>query len=84
MASNISLLNTAQKLKSKTRIFTLIFGTHNHIASNTTWGSLDEGHSYHLGEKCYPGDLYYPLGLTQEGYKSCLGNIFHPGDSYDH
>ena len=32
---------------------------------------------------CVPGDLYYLLGLTQEGYKSCLGNIFHPGDSSD-
>ena len=40
--------------------------------------------NYRLGEKCFPGNFYNSLGLTQEGYKSCLGNIFHPGDSYDH
>ena len=31
MDSNISLQNTAQELKSKKRIFTLIFGAHNHV-----------------------------------------------------
>ena len=41
------------------------------------------GHSYCLGIKGYPGNFYNPLGLTQGGYKSYLGNIFHPSDSYD-
>ena len=45
-------------------------------------GSLDKGHSYCLGEKCYLGNFYSSLGLTQGGYKSCLGNIFYPGNSY--
>ena len=46
-------------------------------------GSLGKGHSYHLGVMCYPCNFYNPRGFTQVGYKSCLGNIFHPGDSYD-
>ena len=33
--------------------------------------------------KFYPDNFYNPIGLTQEGHKSCLGNIFHPGDSSD-